>query len=105
MLVFHADVPSDPGVRLRWAFFGGIPPDFECADEELCVRRPNDALIPGGGWRRYDEICLPPEWAERWFRVRFAVRPSDGPLEVFDPPRSILFDDFEVTTDPKCLGL
>ncbi|RLB37732.1 MAG: hypothetical protein DRH30_12705 [Deltaproteobacteria bacterium] len=105
MLAFHADIPSDPGVKLRWAFFEHLSATFECIDGELCVRQPNAALTPGGGWRRYDEICLPPEWAERWFQVRLAVRPSDGPLEVFDPPRSILFDDFEVTTDPRCTGL
>lgn len=105
MLVFYADVPSDPGVKVRWALFGSLSPNFECVEGELCTRQPNAALLEGGGWRRYDEICLPPEWAERWFQVRLAVRPSDGPLEVFDPPRSVLFDDFEVTTDPRCPGL
>ncbi|MGB8331682.1 MAG: hypothetical protein WCE62_16260 [Polyangiales bacterium] len=105
MLTFYADVPGDPGVELRWAFFGALSPNFECVEGESCVKQPNAALLPGGGWRRYDEICLPPEWAERWFQVRLAIRPSEGPLEIFDPPRSVLFDDFEVTTDPRCLGL
>jgi hypothetical protein len=34
-----------------------------------------------------------------------AVRPSDGPFEVFDPPRSVLFDNFELDIDPECPGL
>ena len=107
LLVFHANIPSDPGVELRWALFSGISVDFECPNEELCTRQRslNAGLLPGGGWTRYDEICLPPEWAERWVQVRLAIRPSDGPLEIFDPPRSVLFDDFEVTTDPSCPGL
>jgi len=105
LLTFYANVPNDPGVRLRWAFFGSISATFQCDDMEGCPTTPiNAALREGGDWTRYDDICLPPEWAERWLEFRLTVRPSDGPLEIFDPPRSVLFDDFEVTTDPKCLG-
>ncbi|MGB8331680.1 MAG: hypothetical protein WCE62_16250 [Polyangiales bacterium] len=105
MLVFHADAPVDPGLGLFWALGGSTAVNFECVGSPSCPATPiTDSLLPGGGWRRY-EVCLPPEWAERWLRFRLAVRPSEGPREVFDPPRSVFFDDFEVTTDPSCPGL
>jgi len=105
ILRFEANVPAEPGVDLFWALGKGVDrPD--CSGEPFCPDTPlSNAISLGGGWRDVPGVCLPAEWAGRWFRVRLALRPSDGPLEVFDPPRSVLFDNFEVDTDPQCPGL
>jgi len=87
LLVFHSKVPADPGAPVRWSL--GLVGVLKAE------------LLPGGDWRR-NEVCLPPEWAERWFRATISVRPSLDPLEVFDPPKEVLLDDFEVTTDESC---
>ncbi|MDH3655136.1 MAG: hypothetical protein OEN21_12765 [Myxococcales bacterium] len=86
-LIFHSNVPADPGARVSWVLgLAGFA---------------TDELLPGGGWRR-TEVCLPPEWSERWFR--FGVQVGDFFDEVveFDAQRQVLLDDFEVRTDPAC---
>jgi len=86
-LVFYSNVPADPGARVSWVLgLAGFA---------------SDDLLPGGGWRR-TEVCLPPAWAERWFR--FGVQVGDFFDEVveFDPARQVLLDDFELRTDPAC---
>jgi hypothetical protein len=106
ILRFQANVPAEPGVDLFWAFGRGVDrPD--CEGEPFCPSTPlSNTILAGGGWRDVPGVCLPPEWAGRWFRVRLALRPSEEqPLELYDPPRSILFDNFEVDTDPQCPGL
>jgi hypothetical protein len=59
-------------------------------------------LIVGGGWQRSDPICPTPEWAGRWFRVKFELgeRPPMGNLQL--APTSVYIDDLEVTTTPNC---
>jgi hypothetical protein len=100
-LVFHSNVPADPGLGVLWAFGTVTKPNLDCVGE-LCPPTPLSQELPkGGGWRR-NAACLPAEWAERWYRVRVAIRPSEDPLEAFDPPREVLLDDFEVTTDESC---
>lgn len=104
ILRFQSNAPADPGVELFWALGSALPPP-DCESLPDCrLQQLSNGLELGGGWRPVP-VCLPPEWAGRWFRVRLAVRPSDGPLEVFDPPRSVLFDNFELDTDPECPGL
>jgi hypothetical protein len=105
ILRFQSNAPANPGVELFWALGSAIDRPV-CADLPGCVVLSplSNGLDLGGGWRDVP-VCLPPEWAGRWFRVRLAVRPSDGPLEVFEPPRSVLFDNFELDTDPECPGL
>lgn len=102
VLVFHADAPGEPGVGLFWSLTGTLPVGVDCVGEICPPTRLSQTLTAGGGWLVYDDVCLPPEWAERWFRFRVAVRPEEGPLEVFDSPRSLYIDDFEVTTSPIC---
>jgi hypothetical protein len=100
-LVFHSNVPASPGLGVFWTFGTRITANLDCVDE-FCPAIPLSEELPaGGGWRR-NAVCLPAEWAERWVRVRVAIRPSEEPLELFDPPRTVLLDDFEVTTDESC---
>jgi len=60
-------------------------------------------LLPGADWTRH-EICLPPEWSDRWFRVQFRVGDIfDLPAaELIDPPTRIYLDDFEVKPSATC---
>jgi hypothetical protein len=100
-LVFHSNVPATPGLGVFWTFGVGTRPNSECVDE-FCPATPLSEELPlGGGWRR-NAVCLPAEWSERWFHVYVAIRPSAEPLELFDPPRAVLLDDFELTTDESC---
>jgi hypothetical protein len=104
-LRFQSYAPADPGVELFWAL-GSATERPNCVGEPICSATPlSNTIAAGGGWRDVEGVCLPAEWAGRWFRVRLAVRPSDEALEVFDPPRSVLFDNFEVDVDPGCPGL
>ena len=99
-LTFYANAPVDPGLSVLWAL-GSSTGNVECVDE-FCPTTPLSQSLPlGGGWQPV-RVCLPAEWAERWFRFRVAIRPSEDPLEVFPTPRSILLDDFEVTLDEGC---
>jgi hypothetical protein len=100
-LVFYSNVPTDPGMLVFWSLGSVTGIDFEC-EEEFCPPTPlSNGLPRGGGWQR-NAICLPAEWEERWYRVRIVVRPPEEPLEFFDPPRTVLLDDFSVTTDEVC---
>ena len=103
-LVFYSNVPDDPGMPVIWSLGSVSGIDFECVDE-LCPPTPLTSGLPlGGGWQEPNRVCLPAEWEERWYRVRLRVRPEEPevPLEIFDPPRAIYFDDFSVTTDEAC---
>jgi hypothetical protein len=99
-LRFYSNVPAEPGIGVFWAFgTGGI--ETPCAGE-LCPIIPLSSALPLGlGWRP-NLVCLPEEWAERWFRFRVALRRIEGPYQVFDPPRAVLLDEFEVVTDERC---
>ncbi|NNE16893.1 MAG: hypothetical protein HKN10_00315 [Myxococcales bacterium] len=59
-------------------------------------------LMVGGGWRR-NEVCLPPEWSGRWFRVQWRLGeiPPTGTAPI-DPPIRIYIDELELTTSPAC---
>jgi hypothetical protein len=85
MLAFYSNIPSDAEASVRWVLgMSGIV---------------TSELLPGGGWRR-NEVCLPPEWAERWFR--FSVSVFVEPGVVLDGPERVLLDDFELTVDESC---
>lgn len=100
-LVFHSNVAETPGLGVFWALGSATQPEAEC-EGEFCPTTPLTSQLPlGGDWRR-NTACLPPKWAGRWYLFRAAIRPSAEPLEVFDPPRAVLLDDFEVTTDANC---
>lgn len=101
-LVFYSDVPTDPGANVFWAFgTAGAIQDLECVGDFCSAVSLSEELPSGLDWRR-NAVCLPAEWAERWYRFRVAIRPSEDPFEAYDPPRTVLLDDFEVTTDPSC---
>ena len=59
-------------------------------------------LQAGEGWRR-NELCLPPQWSGRWFRLlwRLGEIPPTGTAPI-DPPVRIYIDDLELTTSPAC---
>jgi hypothetical protein len=88
MLTFYSNIPSDAEATVKWTL--GITGIVK------------SELLPGGGWRK-TEVCLPPEWAERWFR--FTVSVFVQPELVLDGPETVLLDDFEVTTSESCPAL
>lgn len=59
-------------------------------------------LLAGGGWRR-NEVCLPHQWSQRWFRFQWRLGElpplGTGPVE---PPIRIYIDDLELTTSSAC---
>ena len=108
-LNFYANVPAEPGGRAVFWEFGRplavLDPD--CVGGEVapdCIRDPlRQQILPGGGWRPAGD-CLPTDWSERWLRVEIKLRDFDPfePGKTYDPPVSILLDDFEVTFDEGC---
>lgn len=90
-LVFYSNLPAEPSVSVK-SFIG-----------RRSVGQPVNELVPGGGWLP-NVHCLPPQWAERWFR--FTVRvgspiPTETPTE-FDTPKEVLIDDLEVMPHVSC---
>ncbi|MBT8451313.1 MAG: hypothetical protein KJO40_05025 [Deltaproteobacteria bacterium] len=59
-------------------------------------------INPAGGWFR-EEVCLPPEWFGRWYRVqwRLGESPPMGTTSI-EPPIRIYIDDLELTTSSAC---
>ncbi len=86
-LVLYSNIDANPQVPVRWLL-----------GRTAVV---NAELPTGGGWRR-TPVCLPAQWANRWFRFRVRIDPSSDPLQVFDPPKRVLLDDFELGTDQGC---
>jgi hypothetical protein len=101
-LVFHSNVPANPGVPVFWVLgIAASVQDVQCEDEFCPAVTLREELPTGLDWRR-NTVCLPPAWTERWYRFRVAIQPTEDPLEVFDPPRTVLLDDFEVRLDEAC---
>jgi hypothetical protein len=88
IFVFYSNVPSGVEATVRWLL--GMSGTLRAE------------LVPGGDWRR-NEVCLPPEWAERW--ARFGVSVFVQPGLVLDGPERVLLDDFELTTSESCPAL
>lgn len=92
-LVFYSNVPAEPGVAVQ-SFVG-----------RSSVDQPVNELLNGGGWQP-NVHCLPPQWAERWFRFRVRVGtasavPEETPVD-FDTPKEVLIDDLELRLDESC---
>lgn len=84
---FYSNVPPNPSVPIRW--FVGIFADLE------------GDLPQGGGWRLVDQLCLPPEWVDRWYRVQVWVGPgTSAPVSI--EPETVRLDDISVGTSPAC---
>ncbi len=83
---FYSSLPADPELRVRWVLGRASEREAE--------------LIPGGGWL-LNQACLPPQWANRWYRFQVWIGDA-GETFPIDPPKSILLDDFEVATSPAC---
>jgi hypothetical protein len=110
-VTFFSNIAAEPpGRPVLWNFGDTITTlDPSClqGDPELvpnCITDPlQQALLPGTGWRLGGD-CLPTDWTERWVRVRIKLIDfgGDEAPELYDPPRSVLIDDFEITFDPGC---
>jgi hypothetical protein len=86
-LRFYSIVPAEPEIEARWV---------------LGLANERQAQLPSGGSWRLNDPCLPPAWANRWYRFQVWVgdgAPADVPIE---PPKSILLDDFTLTTSVGC---
>lgn len=90
-IVFRSNIPPDAGIDVA-AVLGVKSSEASVTD----VRE-------GIEWRD-NWLCAPPQWAGRWFRfgIRVARLGGADEPESFDPPRRILFDDFQVTTLGQC---
>jgi hypothetical protein len=90
-LRYYSNVPVDPGVAVE-TFVG-----------RSFVGQPVNTLETGGGWRPHAE-CLPPQWADRWFRFRVSIGSAVPPEEVvvFDGPKRVLIDDIQLRLDGSC---
>jgi hypothetical protein len=87
-VTFYSKVPAQPDVPARWVV--GLTGELE-------------AELPKGGDWRLNEACLPPQWANRWYRFQVWVGGKpDGFGAVIDPPKSVLLDDFALTTSTGC---
>jgi len=91
-LTFYSNLPAD-GVQVA-----GIV-------SRNSSSKPEDFLPAGVGWRKSEGYCLPRGWAGRWLRFRVEVRHRVGerpPMQIFDPPKEVLLDDFELGTSAGC---
>jgi hypothetical protein len=91
-LVFYSNLPREPVVQVA-----GIL-------SRNSILRPEDNLNGEVDWER-NEYCLPSGWSDRWLRFRVEVRIRSSPrppLQVFDPPKQVLLDDFQLTTSAGC---
>jgi hypothetical protein len=59
-------------------------------------------LLGSQVWQRIDDVCLPPEWAGRWYRFQIRIDPSDESFAPIDPAIEVYLDDFELDTDVLC---
>jgi hypothetical protein len=84
-VALHANTPVEPLATVEWLL----------GREERCK-----GDLRGGGWKR-TEICLPPEWSGRWYRLQVKVEPSDEP-GVSEESFRILLDDLELLTSASC---
>jgi hypothetical protein len=86
VVTFLSKAPSEPSLPAQWILGRSE------------VER--DVVRTQTRWQD-NEVCLPPEWADRWFRVQ--VRVASGASEGSTIDRELLlFDDFSVGTSSAC---
>lgn len=90
-LVFRSNVPPGAGVQVQ-SLLG------------LALSESARTSVRAGLEWRDNWACVPPQWSGRWFRYRIQVGSNPPPMEPesFDPPRRVLFDDFQATTLGQC---
>ena len=82
-VAFYSLSPVTPSAEVQWLLgrseveTGGVETEIEW--------QPN-------------EVCLPPQWAGRWFRLKIRV----GPTGTIFTRERILLDDFSLGTSPTC---
>lgn len=84
-VALHANTLVEPSATAEWV----LGREARCKGD-----------LPGGGWKR-TEICLPPEWSGRWYRLQVNVEPSEEP-GMSEESFRVLLDDFELLTSASC---
>lgn len=94
-------VPEGDGPQLL--FYSKVPTNAPMTVNSFLGRSatPSDVLLPSASWELND-LCLPAEWAGRWFPVQIRIGPSFEPFELFNPAMRVYLDDFELTTSEGC---
>jgi hypothetical protein len=81
--------------------FSSRAPTSLSADVEWILGRnefPRKEIEPLDEWKE-NEVCLPPEWSDRWYRVQVRATGTD------DSPgdrEEVRLDDFSLGTSPNC---
>lgn len=87
-VLFYTNAPAQPSTALEWIL--GRSEVLRCN------------LPSAPGWQR-NEVCLPREWAGRWFRVQVKV----SPLTELDEPverERVLVDELDLVTSSSCVS-
>lgn len=85
-LRFYSRSPAQPSIPVRW-----LLGQAEVASGDVQT---------SSEWR-VNEVCLPPEWAGRWFRVQVKVEPPDAAGGAIEQER-VFLDDFALATTSAC---
>jgi hypothetical protein len=95
---------SDGDDGPAFVFWSNVPAINELPIRSVLGRaavNPADLQV-GGGWVR-NEVCLFPEWSERWFRIQWRLGDFPPmPESPVEPPIRIYIDDLELTTSSAC---
>lgn len=93
---------GDEGPAL--AFWANIPLGTDKMLRTVLGRAAVDPnpVEPAGGWFR-EEVCLPPAWFGRWYRVQWRLGDSSpAGNATIEPPVRLYIDDLELTTSSAC---
>ncbi len=88
-VAFYTNAPADPSARVEWVL--GRSEVLRCD------------LPTGTDWQR-NEVCLPREWAGRWYRVQVKVTPFEDTTDTPIPRERVLLDEFELVESTSCLS-
>ncbi len=83
-------------------FYSKVPADLVQRPFFFIEDSQDAKVLPEGGAWRFNERCLAPQWAGRWFRTIIQVDFSREEEIEYDEPKKILLDDFVVTTSAAC---
>lgn len=94
-------VPESEGVEGPAVFFYSKSPALPTLDVRALVEGTEETVVETQPSWELNEVCLPWQWAGRWFRFEVRVEPEADPGDSIDTER-ILLDDFAVGTSPGC---